>query len=64
MSGGGPGALPAATIPGGRVISAGVASGPGPLQQVPGALDDFSDTDRAAMALLADDPAAAAAAFG
>jgi pimeloyl-ACP methyl ester carboxylesterase len=63
MSGGGPGALAAATVPGGRVIRVGVASGPGPFQQVPGALDDISGTDRAAMALLADDPAAAAAAF-
>ena len=34
MSGGGPGALAAATVAGRRVIRAGVASGPGPFQLV------------------------------
>jgi pimeloyl-ACP methyl ester carboxylesterase len=63
MSGGGPGALAAAAIPGSRVIRAGVASGAGPFQQVPGALDGLDDNDRDAVALLATDPAAAAAAF-
>jgi pimeloyl-ACP methyl ester carboxylesterase len=63
MSGGGPGALAAATVPGGRVSRVGVASGAGPFQLVPGALDHLDDNDRAAMALLPDDPAAAAAGF-
>jgi pimeloyl-ACP methyl ester carboxylesterase len=63
MSGGGPGALAAATVPGGRVIRVGVASGAGPFQLVPGALDEFDDDDRAAVALLPADPAAAAAGF-
>ena len=63
MSGGGPGALAAATVPGGRVIRVGVASGVGPFQLVPGALDDLDDDDRATVALLHADPAAAAAGF-
>jgi len=63
MSGGGPGALAAATVPGGRVIRAGVASGAGPFQLVPGALDQLDDDDRAALKLLPADPAAAAAGF-
>jgi pimeloyl-ACP methyl ester carboxylesterase len=63
MSGGGPGALAAATVPGGRVIRVGVASGAGPFQLVPGGLDHLDDTDRAAVALLPADPAAAAAGF-
>jgi pimeloyl-ACP methyl ester carboxylesterase len=63
MSGGGPGALATAAVPGNRVIRAGVASGAGPFQLVPGALDNVDDNDRAAMALLPDDPAAAAAGF-
>jgi pimeloyl-ACP methyl ester carboxylesterase len=63
MSGGGPGALAAATVPGGRVIRVGVASGAGPFQLVPGALDGLDDDDRAAVALLPADPAAAAAGF-
>ena len=63
MSGGGPGALAAAAVPGGRVSRAGIASGAGPFQLVPGALDDLDDDDRAAVALLPGEPAAAAAAF-
>jgi pimeloyl-ACP methyl ester carboxylesterase len=63
MSGGGPGALAAATVPGGRVTCAGVASGAGPFRLVPGGLDNLDDNDRAAMALLPTDPAAAADAF-
>lgn len=63
MSGGGPGALAAATVPGGRVTRVGVASGAGPFQQVPGALDMLDDNDRAAVSLLPGDPAGAAAAF-
>jgi pimeloyl-ACP methyl ester carboxylesterase len=63
ISGGGPGALAAATVPGGRVTRVGVGSGLGPFQQVPGALDELDDDDQAALSLLPDDPAAAAAAF-
>jgi pimeloyl-ACP methyl ester carboxylesterase len=63
LSGGGPGALAAATVPGGRVVRVGIASGPGPFQLVPGALDELDDNDRAAVSLLPGDPAAAAAAF-
>jgi len=63
MSGGGPGALAAATVPGGRVIRAGIASGAGPFQLVPGALDGLDDSDRAAVSLLPGDPVAAASAF-
>src|SRR5436190_11496522 len=63
MSGGGPGSLAAATVAGDRVIRAGVASGPGPFQLVPGALDELDDNDRGAAALLPDDPAGAASAF-
>jgi pimeloyl-ACP methyl ester carboxylesterase len=63
MSGGGPGALAAATVPGGRVIRVGVASGAGPFQLVPGGLSQLDDNDRAAVASLSADPAAAAAGF-
>jgi pimeloyl-ACP methyl ester carboxylesterase len=63
MSGGGPGALAAATVSGGRVTRVGVASGAGPFQHVPGALTELDDNDRAAVALLPTDPAGAAAAF-
>jgi pimeloyl-ACP methyl ester carboxylesterase len=63
MSGGGPAALAAAAVPGGRVTRAGIASGAGPFQLVPGALGDLDDDDRAAMSMLPGDPAAAAAAF-
>jgi pimeloyl-ACP methyl ester carboxylesterase len=48
MSGGGPAALAAAAVPGGRVIRAGIASGAGPFQLVPGALDELDEADRAA----------------
>jgi pimeloyl-ACP methyl ester carboxylesterase len=60
---GGPGALAAAAAPGGRVTRAGVASGAGPFQLVPGALDSLDDDDSAALSPLPADPAAAAAAF-
>jgi pimeloyl-ACP methyl ester carboxylesterase len=63
LSGGGPGALAAATVPGGRVTRVGVASGVGPHQLVPGALDELDDNDRAAFSLLPGDAAAAAAAW-
>ena len=64
MSGGGPGALAAAAVPGGRVTRVGVASGAGPFGLIPGALDDLDDGDRAAVSLLPGDPDAAASAFG
>jgi pimeloyl-ACP methyl ester carboxylesterase len=63
FSGGGPMALAAAAVPGGRVIRVGIASGVGPFQLVPGALDELDDNDRAALSLLPGDPAAAASAF-
>jgi pimeloyl-ACP methyl ester carboxylesterase len=63
MSGGGPGALAAATVPGGRVVRVGIASGAGPFQLVPGALDQLDDGDRAAVSSLPGDAAAAAAGF-
>jgi pimeloyl-ACP methyl ester carboxylesterase len=63
LSGGGPGALAAAAVPGGRVTRVGVASGAGPFQHVPGALGQLDDDDRAAGALLPGDPAGAAAGF-
>ena len=63
QSGGGPGALAAAAVPGGRVTRVGIASGPGPFQRVPGALGQLDDNDRTAVALLPGDPAGAAAAF-
>jgi pimeloyl-ACP methyl ester carboxylesterase len=63
MSGGGPGALAAATVPGGRVTRVGVASGAGPFQRVPGGLDRLDDSDQEALALLPGDPAGAAAEF-
>ena len=43
--------------------ASGIASGVVPFQQVPGALDELDDNDRAALALLPGDPAAAASAF-
>ena len=63
QSGGGPGALAAAAVPGGRVARVGIASGAGPFQRVPGALGQLDDNDRTAVALLPGDPAGAAAAF-
>jgi pimeloyl-ACP methyl ester carboxylesterase len=63
MSGGGPGALAAAAVAGGRISRAGIASGAGSFRLVPGALADLDDNDRAAVSLLPGDPAAAAAAF-
>jgi pimeloyl-ACP methyl ester carboxylesterase len=62
-SGGGPFALAAAAVGAGRVIRAGVVSGAGPFQEVPGALDSLDSDDRAALGLLPADPVAAASAF-
>jgi pimeloyl-ACP methyl ester carboxylesterase len=63
LSGGGPAALAAASVGGGRVIRAGVASGAAPFQEAPGALESLDSNDRDAVALLPGDPAAAAAVF-
>jgi pimeloyl-ACP methyl ester carboxylesterase len=63
FSGGGPMALAAAAVPGGRVIRVGIASGVGPFQLVPGALDELDENDRTALSLLPGDPTAAASAF-
>lgn len=63
LSGGGPGALATATILPCRVTRVGIASGVGPMQLVPGAMDRFNDTGRAAVLLLPDNPSAAALAF-
>lgn len=62
-SGGGPFALAAAAVLGDRVTRVGVASGPAPFQETPGALDALGETDLAALALLPADPAGAAQAF-
>jgi len=51
-SGGGPFALATAAVLGDRVTTVGVASGPGPFQQVPGALAQLEDSDLEALALL------------
>ena len=64
QSGGGPFALAAAAVAGTRVIRVGVASGAGPFEEVPGAVDDLDENDRAALAHLPGDPEAAAAGFG
>ena len=63
FSGGGPGALAAAAVPGGRVSRLGIALGVAPFQLVPGALDTLDDNDRAALSLLPGDPVGAASAF-
>ena len=64
VSGGGPGALAAAAVPGGdRVTRVGIASGAGPYQLVPCAIDELDDDDRAVLRLLPDHPSAAAEAF-
>src|SRR5581483_1597285 len=63
QSGGGPFALATATVAPDRVARVGVASGPGPFTDVPGAVDQLDDNDTAANALLPDDPVRAAAGF-
>lgn len=62
-SGGGPFALAAAAVLGDRVTRVGVASGPGPFQEVPGALDQLDEADLAALVHLPGSPASAAQAF-
>jgi pimeloyl-ACP methyl ester carboxylesterase len=63
VSGGGPGALAVAAVPGSRVTRLGITSGVGPVQQVPGFLEQLDDSDRAVLSLLPGDPAAAASSF-
>ena len=64
LSGGGPFALATAVVAGpDRVRAVGVASGAGPFREVPGALDQLSDGDKAAEQLLPGDPQGAAAGF-
>ena len=63
FSGGGPFALSTGAVGGGRVTRIGIASGAGPFQEVPGALEDLSEFDTEALALLPDKVAEAAAAF-
>jgi pimeloyl-ACP methyl ester carboxylesterase len=62
-SGGAPYALAAAAVLGERVTRVGVAGGPAPTQQLPGALEALDDNDRLALSFLPDDPAAAARQF-
>ncbi|WP_104522908.1 alpha/beta fold hydrolase [Blastococcus atacamensis] len=62
-SGGGPFALAAAAVMGERVSAVGVASGPGPFQQVPGAMEKLEESDRVALSFLPDEPARAAEQF-
>jgi pimeloyl-ACP methyl ester carboxylesterase len=64
QSGGGPFALAAATVGGERVTGVGVASGAGPFEQVPGALESLDEIDREAHSHLPGDPEKAADTFG
>jgi pimeloyl-ACP methyl ester carboxylesterase len=57
-SGGGPFALATAALAVRRVPTVGVIAGAGPFQLVPGALDQLSDGDKAAVQLLPDQRAA------
>jgi pimeloyl-ACP methyl ester carboxylesterase len=60
QSGGGPFSLAGAAVLGERVVRCGVTGGAVPFQLVPGAMDLLDDNDRAAVALLPDQEAAAA----
>lgn len=62
-SGGGPFALAAAAVLGTRVTHVGVTCGPGPFQQVPGALDGLDEASRHALTMLPDEPEKAAEHF-
>lgn len=53
-------ALAAAAVLGDRVTGVGCASGSGPVQDVPNAMEEFDRTDLEASELLPDEPAAAA----
>jgi pimeloyl-ACP methyl ester carboxylesterase len=63
LSGGGPFALATGVVGGTRVTRIGVASGAGPFQEVPGALEGLSEIDAKAAALLPDNPTEAAVIF-
>jgi pimeloyl-ACP methyl ester carboxylesterase len=63
LSGGGPFALAAAAAGGDRVKGVGVASGAGPFEFVPNALDQLSDIDKEAYLHLPSDPETAALGF-
>ncbi|MGA2873337.1 MAG: alpha/beta fold hydrolase [Candidatus Dormibacteria bacterium] len=62
-SGGGPFAIATAAVGGERVTRIGVASGAGPFQEVPGAIEGLSEIDSRAVGLLPTNPAEAAATF-
>lgn len=63
LSGGGPFAIATAAIGGQRVARIGIASGAGPFQEVPGAIESLSGIDTRAVALLPDSAVEAAATF-
>ena len=63
LSGGGPFALATAAIGGDRVKGVGVASGAGPFEHVPNALDGLSDIDKEAYSYLPANPEKAALGF-
>jgi pimeloyl-ACP methyl ester carboxylesterase len=63
LSGGGPFALATAAVGGDRVKGVGVASGAGPFEFVPDALDQLSDIDKEAYSHLPADPETAASGF-
>jgi len=63
LSGGGPFALATAAIGGERVKGVGVASGAGPFEYVPNALDGLSDIDKQAYSHLPANPEMAALGF-
>ena len=60
LSGGGPFALATASAGGPRVTRIGIASGAGPFQEVPGAIEELSEIDLRGVALLPDSPVEAA----
>jgi pimeloyl-ACP methyl ester carboxylesterase len=62
-SGGGPFALATAATAAKRVSAVGVIAGAGPFQLIPGALEEMSDGDKAAVRLLPGNPEGAAAGF-
>ena len=63
FSGGGPFALAAAAVGGDRVTAVSVASGAGPFEFVPHALDELSDSDKDAYSHLPANPETAALGF-
>lgn len=63
LSGGGPFAIATAALGSARVTRIGVAAGAGPFQEVPGAIEELSEIDTKALALLPASPVEAAATF-